>query len=151
MYADLGDTNIAYGGYAYTPFGQRIPLTTTRTPLQTTFGVNAPTLGPSYKPPTTTTTVKPTITAIPVPTTRLPVLVPKPTPLTPGTFGTPSVNVSVSGGGGGGSAPSGSDTPEVGTTAAGIFGLSDVNPTTLIFLGMAALVMFMESGKKGRR
>lgn len=168
MYEDLG------ASVAYQPptFGvPRTPLTTTRTPLQTYFNTTTVTPTPSPKPsPITQWTggilprpilpapspVKPTVTAIPVSTTKLPVSLAKPTPLTPDTFGTPSaapgspsVNVSVSGGAG--VSPSGSVTPEIGTMSAGMFGFSDVNPTTLIFLGMAALVVFMESGKKGRR
>lgn len=160
MYEGLGDTNIALPKSYFGRFPQTIAP---RTPLptRTTAGIyfNAPLYTPTIPkapvapaPSPWPTTVKPSITPA-----KLPVLVAKPT-LTPDTFGTPSlpaaapgspsVNVSVSGGAG--VTPSGTVATET-PAMAGMFGLSDLNPTTLIFLAMAALVVFMESGKKGRR
>lgn len=141
----------------------------TRTALQRYF--NAPGL------PTAPTTVAPRPplgtgilvnipkpTAIPVPI-KPPVLVlPKPTSLPPSPVPStlppaPSVNVTAtSGGSGGGGAlvPSGggtivqeSSTMSDGLSAIG-FGKMPSAPV-LIFLGLAALVAFTESGKKGRR
>jgi hypothetical protein len=139
MYADLGASNIV----------QSRPL-----PILTTAGsyFNAP----LYAPPRSLAPapVAPPVRIIPTFTpTQMPVLIAKPTAgasTTPSPFSpsatAPSVNVSVSGGAG--VSPSGTITPES-TSMAGMLG--DVNPTMLVFLGMAALVAFMESGKrKGR-
>lgn len=142
MYESGLGANIALPSSYFGTFAPRTPLVTTRAPVNTYF--NAPLALPAPRPIPVTTA------ALPVPTTKLPVLVPKPptfgTPTQPSAApGSPSVNVSVSGGAG--VSPSGT----VATEDAGMFGgLSDVNPTALIFIGMAALVMFMESGKKGR-
>lgn len=141
------------GNIAYTAPTTLTPRTAL-TPLQRTFGVSAPTFTFPAPRPVSVVPVKPSVFPVSKPA------VTPPSPFSPASQpstapGVTSVNVSVSGGGGASPVSGGSDAsvaPEVGTMSAGMFGLNDVNPQALVFLAMAALVVFMESGnKKGRR